>query len=70
MAVKSNRVSNQHAQRWDEVQVDGEASQRDVAVRFSRDGRLLALATLFRDEESLRGELAMERRDESVSAGH
>ncbi|HET7372967.1 MAG TPA: FAD-dependent oxidoreductase [Gemmatimonadaceae bacterium] len=59
-----------HAQRWDEVQVDGEASQRDVAVRFSRDGRLLALATLFRDGESLREEVAMERRDAPVSAGH
>ena len=59
-----------HAQRWDEVQVDGEASHRDVAVRFSRDGRLLALATLFRDDESLRGEIAMERRDEPASAGH
>jgi hypothetical protein len=32
-----------------------------VAVRFIREGKLLALATLFRDEESLRAEIEMER---------
>jgi NADPH-dependent 2,4-dienoyl-CoA reductase/sulfur reductase-like enzyme/nitrite reductase/ring-hydroxylating ferredoxin subunit len=50
-----------HAEKWDRVLVDGDAAQRDVAVRFERDGKTLALATIFRDEESLRGELAMEK---------
>jgi NADPH-dependent 2,4-dienoyl-CoA reductase/sulfur reductase-like enzyme len=50
-----------HAERWDRVEVDGDPEKHDVAVRFERDGRLLALATLFRDEESLRAELEMER---------
>ena len=51
-----------HAQQWDRVSVEGDAEKRDVAVRFTRDGRLLALATLFRDDESLRVEVELERR--------
>jgi NADPH-dependent 2,4-dienoyl-CoA reductase/sulfur reductase-like enzyme/nitrite reductase/ring-hydroxylating ferredoxin subunit len=51
-----------HAQQWDRVSVEGDAAKRDVAVRFTREGRLLALATLFRDEESLRTEVEMENR--------
>ena len=50
-----------HAEKWDRVEVSGEASSRDVAVRFIRNGQMLALATLFRDEESLRGEVELER---------
>ena len=60
-----------HAERWDRVTVDGDAAKRDVAVRFEQGGRLLALATLFRDDDSLRGEVEMERRDRpSGSASH
>jgi hypothetical protein len=44
--------------------VDGDAAKQDVAVRFLRGGRLLALATLFRDEESLRAEIEMEHRQQ------
>jgi NADPH-dependent 2,4-dienoyl-CoA reductase/sulfur reductase-like enzyme/nitrite reductase/ring-hydroxylating ferredoxin subunit len=58
-----------HAEKWDKVEVSGDASQRDVAVRFIRGGQTLALATLFRDEESLRGELEMERQAAAVPAG-
>ena len=50
-----------HAEKWDSVKVDGEAEKHDVAVRFVRDGKTLALATIFRDEESLNEEVAMER---------
>ena len=50
-----------HAEQWDATQVDGNPSARDVAVRFSRDGRTLAVASIFRDTESLRAEVEMER---------
>jgi len=50
-----------HAETWDRVAVDGDAAKHDVAVRLMRGDKLLALVTLFRDDESLRGELAMER---------
>ncbi len=58
-----------HAEKWDKVEVTGDAAQRDVAVRFLRGGQLLALATLFRDEESLRAELEMERQGVGAGAG-
>jgi NADPH-dependent 2,4-dienoyl-CoA reductase/sulfur reductase-like enzyme/nitrite reductase/ring-hydroxylating ferredoxin subunit len=50
-----------HAERWDRLRVEGEPAKRDAAVWFEQGGRLLALATIFRDEESLRTEIAMER---------
>jgi NADPH-dependent 2,4-dienoyl-CoA reductase/sulfur reductase-like enzyme len=49
-----------HAETWDAVVTNGSADQRDVAVRFERAGKLLALATISRDGESLNAELAME----------
>jgi NADPH-dependent 2,4-dienoyl-CoA reductase/sulfur reductase-like enzyme/nitrite reductase/ring-hydroxylating ferredoxin subunit len=50
-----------HAESWDRLAVDGSPQDRDVAVRYERGGRLLALATIFRDAESLRTEIGMER---------
>ena len=50
-----------HAESWDALRVDGSAENRDVAVRFESKGKQLALATIFRDEESLTTEIAMER---------
>jgi hypothetical protein len=42
------------------VQVDGDPAARDVAVRFKRGGRTLAVASIFRDVESLKAEVDME----------
>jgi NADPH-dependent 2,4-dienoyl-CoA reductase/sulfur reductase-like enzyme len=50
-----------HAEAWDRVRISGAAAKRDLSVRFERQGKLLALATIFRDAESLRTELEMER---------
>jgi NADPH-dependent 2,4-dienoyl-CoA reductase/sulfur reductase-like enzyme len=50
-----------HAEQWDRIEVDGDPAKHDVAVRFIRDGKALALASIFRDTESLEFELAMER---------
>jgi NADPH-dependent 2,4-dienoyl-CoA reductase/sulfur reductase-like enzyme len=49
-----------HAERWDATQVDGDAAKHDVAVRFDQAGKPLALATIFRDGESLEFEARME----------
>jgi NADPH-dependent 2,4-dienoyl-CoA reductase/sulfur reductase-like enzyme/nitrite reductase/ring-hydroxylating ferredoxin subunit len=49
-----------HAERWDAVEVDGDPFARDVAVRFERGGRTLAVASIFRDTESLNAEVDME----------
>jgi NADPH-dependent 2,4-dienoyl-CoA reductase/sulfur reductase-like enzyme/nitrite reductase/ring-hydroxylating ferredoxin subunit len=50
-----------HAERWDSIEVDGSIAARDCAVRFKRGGRTLAVATIYRDRQSLEAELAMER---------
>ena len=51
-----------HATAADHAAVDGDAANQDVAVRFAEGGRTDAVATLFRDEESLRAEIAIEER--------
>jgi NADPH-dependent 2,4-dienoyl-CoA reductase/sulfur reductase-like enzyme/nitrite reductase/ring-hydroxylating ferredoxin subunit len=50
-----------HAERWDFIEVDGSIEARDCAVRFKRGGRILAVATIYRDRQSLEAELAMEQ---------
>ena len=50
-----------HAERWDEISVDGDVAARDCLLRFKREGRTLAVASIFRDLESLQAELEMER---------
>jgi NADPH-dependent 2,4-dienoyl-CoA reductase/sulfur reductase-like enzyme len=49
-----------HAAKWDEARVEGDLSHRDGLVRFRLAGRDLAVATVERDNESLRAELTME----------
>lgn len=50
-----------HAASWDNIEQQGEPAARDVALRFRKGGRTLALATIFRGRESLETELAMEQ---------
>jgi NADPH-dependent 2,4-dienoyl-CoA reductase/sulfur reductase-like enzyme len=54
-----------HAEQWDHIDVAGSIQARDCLVAFRKDGRTLAMASIYRDRESLQAELAMERRDES-----
>jgi len=50
-----------HAEKWDEIAIDGDIASKDCLLRFKRNGRVLAMASIFRDLESLQGEVAMER---------
>jgi NADPH-dependent 2,4-dienoyl-CoA reductase/sulfur reductase-like enzyme/nitrite reductase/ring-hydroxylating ferredoxin subunit len=50
-----------HAERWDTIEVEGDVAARNCLLRFKRGGSLLAVATIFRDVESLEAELAMEQ---------
>jgi apoptosis-inducing factor 3 len=49
-----------HAEAWDELKIDGDIPARDCVLRFNRKGRTLAVASIYRDVESLQAELAME----------
>jgi apoptosis-inducing factor 3 len=50
-----------HAEGWDSIEVDGNIAARDCAVRFKRGDRILAVATIYRDRESLEAEVRMEQ---------
>ena len=50
-----------HAETWDDIGIDGDPSARDCLVRYRRNGKVLAVASIFRDIESLKQEAAMER---------
>jgi NADPH-dependent 2,4-dienoyl-CoA reductase/sulfur reductase-like enzyme len=49
-----------HATKWDRIQRDGDPDKQDCALRFVRGGRTLAIATIGRDLESLKGEVELE----------
>jgi NADPH-dependent 2,4-dienoyl-CoA reductase/sulfur reductase-like enzyme/nitrite reductase/ring-hydroxylating ferredoxin subunit len=50
-----------HAERWDEIVVDGDINAKDCALRYKLNGQVLAVASIFRDVENLQTELAMEQ---------
>ena len=45
----------------DEIAIDGDIKSKDCLLRYKRNGRVLAVASIFRDIENLQAELAMER---------
>lgn len=50
-----------HAESWDEIDVEGDVASRDCLLRYKEKGRVMAIASIFRDIDSLRAEIAMER---------
>ena len=52
-----------HATKWDAIRVNGSLKDRSAVVTFHSGSRIAAVATVWRDKESLEAELAMERGD-------
>ena len=50
-----------HAEKWDDIKVDGDIGARDCLVRYISGGRVLAVASIYRDVASLEAEIAMEK---------
>ena len=50
-----------HAERWDEVSIDGSLEALDCSVEYRRDGKTLAVATVGRDRPNLEAEARLER---------
>ena len=50
-----------HAAKWDKLEIDGDIKGRDCLVRYRAGGKVLAVASIYRDVESLKAEVAMER---------
>jgi NADPH-dependent 2,4-dienoyl-CoA reductase/sulfur reductase-like enzyme/nitrite reductase/ring-hydroxylating ferredoxin subunit len=50
-----------HAEKWDEIVVEGEITRRDCLLKYKNQGRVLAVASIYRDLASLQAEFAMEQ---------
>jgi len=50
-----------HAERWDQVAIDGSLAMKNCTIVYRRDGRQLAAAFVRRDHDGLLAELAFER---------
>ena len=58
-----------HAQQSDAIGVEGDIRARSAVVRYRRDGKVLAVATVGRELRSLEAEAAMERNVIGAGAG-
>jgi len=50
-----------HAEQWDAIEIDGDIKARDCLLRYRHKGRVMAVASIYRDLENLRAELEMEQ---------
>ena len=50
-----------HAEKWDRVEIDGTLEDNDAAVAYINNGKKIALATVWRDIDSLKYETESER---------
>ncbi len=50
-----------HAEQWDDIAIEGDIARKDCLLRFMKGERTLAAASIFRDFDNLRAELAMEQ---------
>jgi NADPH-dependent 2,4-dienoyl-CoA reductase/sulfur reductase-like enzyme/nitrite reductase/ring-hydroxylating ferredoxin subunit len=54
-----------HAEGWDRTEVAGSIAQRSCLVAYRVAGRISAVASVYRDQESLRAEALLERGDQA-----
>lgn len=50
-----------HAESFDDIAIDGSISGKDCLVKYRKGGRVLAVASIYRDLDNLKAELEMER---------
>jgi NADPH-dependent 2,4-dienoyl-CoA reductase/sulfur reductase-like enzyme/nitrite reductase/ring-hydroxylating ferredoxin subunit len=55
-----------HAEKWDQLDLEGSIEDQDCKLSFQRAGKTLAVATVGRDRENLENEVAMERSSRRV----
>ena len=55
-----------HAEQWEALVMDGPLAQRAGSVAFIRQGQTLDVASVQRDVDNLRAEVALEAHDEAA----
>jgi NADPH-dependent 2,4-dienoyl-CoA reductase/sulfur reductase-like enzyme len=50
-----------HAESWDAIDIDGDVMKRDCVVRYRKGGKVLAVASIYRDLDSLKAAADMEQ---------
>ncbi|HET9617780.1 MAG TPA: FAD-dependent oxidoreductase, partial [Pseudolabrys sp.] len=50
-----------HAEGWDAIEVDGDIKARDCLVRYRKGGKVMAIASIYRDRQCLEVAAEMER---------
>jgi apoptosis-inducing factor 3 len=50
-----------HVETWDTLTIEGDIPAKNCLLRYQRNGRVLAVASIYRDIENLQAELAMEQ---------
>jgi NADPH-dependent 2,4-dienoyl-CoA reductase/sulfur reductase-like enzyme/nitrite reductase/ring-hydroxylating ferredoxin subunit len=50
-----------HAESFDDIAIDGSISGKDCLLKYRKGGRVLAIASIYRDLDNLKAELEMER---------
>jgi NADPH-dependent 2,4-dienoyl-CoA reductase/sulfur reductase-like enzyme/nitrite reductase/ring-hydroxylating ferredoxin subunit len=51
-----------HAEKWDDITIEGDIASRDCLLKYRSNGHVLAVASIYRDLASLQAELAMEQK--------
>ena len=55
-----------HAERWDAIEIAGDIARRDATVAYRLGGKIVAVATIYRDRDSLRAAEAFARDDQAA----
>ena len=50
-----------HAEGWDTIEVDGDIAKRDCLVRYRKSGKVMAIASIYRDRQCLEEAAEMEK---------
>jgi NADPH-dependent 2,4-dienoyl-CoA reductase/sulfur reductase-like enzyme len=50
-----------HAEGWDAIEIDGDVMKRDCLVRYRKGGKVMAIASIYRDRQCLEVAAEMER---------
>ena len=55
------RTSSRNSPAQDEIAIEADIAARDCLLRYKAEGRVMAVASIFRDLDSLRAEIEIEQ---------